>query len=253
MTRLAWLLAVVLLALAALTLLAPAWLVDVALRRASDNRLRIDNASGTLWNGHGDVIVLARPFPPLAAGVHWSLAVAPLLGLRAEGRLWQDGVSDAESATTFALTRDAQSLARVRLKLDAGAAGAMYAPALWQAQGMVDVSAPELALGAEGPRGSVDVVWHPALLSALDRSFSLWLGEVRLPCSSAARGLDCQLDNSGGEVALHGNVHWTPAGGLQAQARVRPLAGASPPVMAVMQQLAQPGADGSLEFRYGAK
>ena len=47
MTRLAWLLAVVLLALAALTLLAPAWLVDVALRRASDNRLRIDNASGT--------------------------------------------------------------------------------------------------------------------------------------------------------------------------------------------------------------
>src|SRR5258708_4371515 len=109
MKRLLWLVVIAVTSLAALGMLAPAWLRGPPLRSATHERLHLENVAGTLWNGSGDLVV-ATPRVVLAPGLHWSLAPAPLLRLHADGRLWQDGVSDAASAMGFSITRQTQAI-----------------------------------------------------------------------------------------------------------------------------------------------
>src|SRR5258708_30998046 len=130
----------------ALLIMAPASLIDGRLDALSAGRLRLANASGTLWNGAGDVRVL-----PGNTGipVSWRIDAWPLLWGELRGTL--SGIDDAAPPASFMLSARESTVRNVAVALPAGAllraAGAPVA--LATAGGNVSVRISELTRRGE--------------------------------------------------------------------------------------------------------
>ncbi|MDR2195385.1 MAG: type II secretion system protein N, partial [Gallionellaceae bacterium] len=83
---------------------APASLLDVAVRRASDDRLALANASGTIWNGAAllSMRVQKKHLQPLQT-VHWRIAPTSLFTgkLRAQLNSGEAAASSAQALISF--------------------------------------------------------------------------------------------------------------------------------------------------------
>jgi general secretion pathway protein N len=211
---------------AALVITAPASLVDGRLDALSAGRLRLANASGTLWNGAGDVRVL-----PGNAGmpVSWHIDAWPLLWGELRGTL--SGSDDATPATSFIVSAREATVRNVALALPAStvlrAAGAPDSLAM--AGGNVGLRISELTWRGDRIDGQLALRWDQATLQAAligpRPSPRIALGDVRFDGTGQGSAIAGTLTNTGGDVEISGTASASANGAARVDALIRPRAG----------------------------
>jgi general secretion pathway protein N len=210
---------VVLLA-AALIVAAPASLLDVRVASISGDRVRIANASGTIWRGSGDLVASGSG---MREHIAWRLEPWALLRGEARGTI----MTDVDRGGSFVVGRD-------RIELE-GLDWAMPMEALLRAAG-----APSLIAAAGGDFAvhvdrfirdddaldvALAVQWHNASLPGLGPFARVMLGDVRVEMSGRGHEVSGPLNNSGGEVEIDGTVTAVAGSVPRVEASIRPRAG----------------------------
>lgn len=237
--------------LLALSIMAPAALVDGRLDALSAGKLRLSNASGTLWNGAGDV----RAVPGSARmPVTWHIDVWPLLRGELRGTL---SVLDDAAPASFSLSRREKVLRNVALAVPAdvllNAAGVPVA--LATAGGNVGLRIGELTWRDDRVDGQLALRWDQATLQATPVGIRLSprvaLGDVHFDGTGQGSAVAGTLTNAGGDVEINGTASISPTGAAHVDAIVRPRAGIDADranaIGLVLGAIGQP--DGSGAFR----
>ncbi len=240
----------------ALLIMAPASLIDGRLDALSAGRLRLANASGTLWNGAGDVRVL-----PGNTGipVSWRIDAWPLLWGELRGTL--SGIDDAAPPASFMLSARESTVRNVAVALPAGAllraAGAPVA--LATAGGNVSVRISELTRRGERIDGQLALRWDQATLQAAligpRPSPRIALGDVRFDGTGQGSGIAGTLANAGGEVEISGAVSASVDGAARVDVLVRPRAGVdaerSGAIGGALAAIGRPDGGGAFRITWG--
>jgi hypothetical protein len=208
-----------LLIVVALIVRAPARVLDAPVAEATQGRVRLADAGGTLWNGRADLVVAgtAGRLP-----IQWHIDFLPLLAGSVEGTLLP---GSAATPAMFAISRHQ---ARVRdLALDAPASmllallpGPVAAAA--SASGRIELRAPALLWQRDAVDGNADVRWRDAALrvDALGQGFAL--GDVDVHAQGDGGRLNGIIANQGGELALAGTASIGPDARARLDLSARP-------------------------------
>jgi general secretion pathway protein N len=210
--------AAVLLAIA-LAVMAPATLLDARIAALSGGRMRIANASGTLWKGSGELVLMPvgtrRP-------LSWRLDAWPLLRGDIRGVVAGDGQSGQEA--TIAYARDRFQLAGLDLSLPAEsllrAAAAARTPL--GVGGNLVLHVDHLVQVPEALDAQLTVQWRDASVAATPAGARISLGDVRLDLNGRGVELSGPIGNTGGDVEITGQVAVGAAGASKLDATVRP-------------------------------
>ncbi len=199
---------------------APASVADAVLERASEGRLRIADARGTVWSGAGQLQILdAARQAGVTKSIVWHMQPASLL----RGRVACD-IELEPPAKRFTVT---MSRARIELS-DAdisvpaailGIAAPQLAP--FGLGGDLIVHVADMTIGNGGVQGHGTVEWHAAS-SALTRVSPL--GNYELRFAQAGTGMTAVLRTLDGALQLDGSGSWGPGvrPAFNASARVAP-------------------------------
>jgi general secretion pathway protein N len=207
--------------LGALVIVAPATLLDGRLAAVTDGRLRLASASGTVWNGSGELRVLpGRTTIP----VSWQLEAWPLLIGELRGKL---GDEAAQSRATFTVGRDKVEVRDVALTVPAPALLRAAVPTLPlpAAGGNVGLRIAALDMRGKTIDGGATVRWEQASVTAPRPAGRIALGEVRFDATGQDGQLAGGLANTGGEVEIVGSAAIAPDGSGRLSATVRLRAG----------------------------
>ncbi len=211
--------AAVCLLLAAIAAEAPATLVDRRLDELSGGRLRVADASGTIWNGSGALILL-----PSAARVPvlWHLDALPLLRGHLSGTLGRDTSEMPRAAfdvgsEDFAIRRF-NVAAPAEALLRASGAPSMIAAA----GGTVDMRGDEFAMRRGAFDGGFVVRWQGASVPGLRPDIRFALGDVRLDAVANGSDIKGALSNVGGDVEITGALALGATGALRVDVRLKP-------------------------------
>lgn len=202
--RLALLAIVFLLALVvAAVAFAPATLVDDRIAAATDGKLHIQDASGTLWSGRGTLGDAAGTWrSPLA----WRVDPLDLVRGSRQVALLPTG-SGATPRGTIGMHDGGIAARDLALELPATALAMLLpkgsAPALG---GTIAVTSPALSFEHGTPAGTLDAVWTGARLVAGDAVADL--GTVRLAVKPQGNGLAGTLASDGGDVRVEGTLDY---------------------------------------------
>jgi len=205
---------------AALVALAPATLIDGRLQSASEGRLRLAEARGSLWSGAGWIEVRdAQGKAGVARRLAWRVLPGSLLRARlvAQATL---GQAARPFPVTLSLSR--VEIADAALQLPAAALG-LGVPALapLRLSGEVLVSIAQLSLGRGGVHGEATLQWRAAG-SALTPVAPLGDYEVRFKAAGTA--VHGALRTLEGPLELEGEGSWSSgaAPSYLVTARVQP-------------------------------
>jgi general secretion pathway protein N len=188
-----------------LVAMAPASLVDSSLEQATDGRLRLTEARGTLWSATGQLEVRDRmQRTAVARSVAWR--VLPLYFLR--GQLRGEVVLD-QAAKPFPLTLSPSQieLADADINLPAAALGVgepKLAPLGLTGDVLLHVA--RLSLGRKAIEGSASLQWRGAG-SAFTRVSPL--GDYELRIEGAGATVRATLRTLQGPLQLDGQGSWT--------------------------------------------
>jgi Type II secretion system (T2SS), protein N len=208
---------VVLLVLA-LVALAPAGLLEGRIDAMLGNNVRLANASGTLWNGSGELVLPTGERRPIA----WKIDALPLL--RGELRGSFGGNGDPASGTRFSIDNKRVELGGFKLNLPAETVlRSIGAPSLFSAAGDVSL---QVDRALRDP-GALDVQlamqWRNA--SVAGPGASLALGDVTTELVGRGPQVTGPIANTGGEVEISGTVTAASEGPPRVDMVVRPRAG----------------------------
>jgi general secretion pathway protein N len=199
-----------------LVILAPATLVDDRLGALTAGRLRIANATGTVWNGAGDLILsTANVRVPVA----WQIERPPLLWAELHGTVSEEGGPPA----SFVLGRDRYDVRHLTLSLPAGALlRAVDVPAMIaDAGGHVDIRVDRLSKAHEALDGQLEARWVDASLPGPRPDVRIALGDVRIEGAGRDGKLVGTIANAGGDVDVAGSIAVTASGGASIDAVIR--------------------------------
>lgn len=204
---------------AALAAEAPATLVDGRLDALSGGRVRVADASGTVWNGSGALVL-----QPSGARVPvlWHIDALPLLRGRLAGTLGRDTAaiprgsfdlgSDDFAVRSFELASPAEALLRT-----SGAPSIIAA-----AGGIVAVRGDSFALRRGAFDGGFVVRWQDASVPGLRPDIRFALGDVRLDATATGGEIRSTLSNLGGDVELSGTMTLGANGAARIDVRLKP-------------------------------
>lgn len=212
--------------LLALLVTAPASLVDGRIDAASEGRFRLTNATGTVWNGAGELHVL-----PGSTGlpVAWQIDAWPLL--RGEVRGTLSTLASAAAPASFAVSRHDAEVRNFALSIPMGAilAAAGAPPALITAGGSVGVRIDELARRGDRIDGQLALRWDQATLRAASFAtrpgLQMALGDVRYDGTGQGNAVAGTVANTGGDVEISGTANATLAGAARIDVLIRPRSG----------------------------
>jgi hypothetical protein len=204
----------------ALAILAPATLVDNRVDAMTAGRVRISNATGTVWNGAGDLRV---PAGDLRVPVVWQIERLPLLRAEVRGTVSEQG----NVPVAFDIGRDRYDVRNLTLSLPADALlRAIGAPAvIGDAGGRVDVHVERLSRQHEALDGQVEARWLDASLPGQRPDARIALGDVRIEGAGRGGRLVGTIANAGGSVDIAGSVAITASGDARIDAQIRPRDG----------------------------
>ena len=192
--------------------LAPASLVDSRLARITEGRLRLADATGTIWRAHGNLVAGSTRMP-----IAWRLDAWPLL----RGELHIHLAPDANTVTGAPRADIAIAGDRVSFRdVDATFPAAFFAAAtgsagLWVPGGEVRVNAAALTWAPPSSDGEARVQWRQARLGAVERSGGLDLGDVSLVLKANGDRLVGPVVNEGGDLAVRGEIALHATDGLE--------------------------------------
>ena len=199
---------------------APATLFDSALRQASNGRLRLTQASGTVWSGAGQIELRDEKLQSaVGRKIAWRLRPAHLL----LARLRYD-VALGVTAKTFPVTVSFSrlELSDATLTLPAAALGlAMPKLAPLELTGEAVLQVTRLSLEGRSTLGNATLQWRNAG-SALTPISPL--GDYELRVEGVSSRVNVSLHTLKGPLQLSGEGTWTPGSNpaLVAQARIPP-------------------------------
>lgn len=201
----------------ALAILAPSTLVDNRVEAMTAGRVRITNATGTIWHGAGDLTV---PAANLRLPVVWDIERLPLLRAEVHGTLIEQG----KVPVAFDIGRDRYDVRNLTLSLPANAllraVGALAV--ISDAGGRVDIHVERLSKQDEALDGQVEALWLDASLPGPRPDTRIALGDVRIESSGQGGKLVGTITNAGGSVDITGSVAVTASGGASIDAQIRP-------------------------------
>ncbi len=203
----------------ALIATAPATLVDVRLRDASNGRLRLAEAQGTLWSGTGqfeirDVDGTSR----LAKRLAWRLRPGASLRARLAYEVELDPGTRPFQVTLFWSRIE---LANADISLPAAALGLVPRLAPLGLTGDMHLQVPNLSIGRSATRGSATLQWRAAG-SALSPVSPL--GDYELRFEAEGPVVRTALTTLQGPLQLDGQGAWANGGkpAFLATARMEP-------------------------------
>lgn len=212
MRRLLLALVVIVALVAGVIAFAPASLVDGRLAAQTSGKLRLAEASGTIWQGRGLIGDAAGTW---RVPVAWRIDPWDLLrGVREVTLLPPPGATTPRGVV--ALRDQGVTVRDLAVELPAAALATAFASrAVPTFGGTLAVTAPAFTADAAAPAGSLDVRWTGARMSALGAVANL--GTVRLALAPRGAGLGGRLSNDGGDVRIDGTVTYAaPALGVEA-------------------------------------
>jgi general secretion pathway protein N len=188
----------------ALVVTAPATLLDASLERASEGRLRLAEARGTVWSGAGRIEIREMDGRTgFGRSVVWRIAPASLL----RGALRYDvGPADEGGRFPVTLALSRIELSNAELSLPASVLG-LAVPRLIPLglKGEVLIYARQLSFDRDEVRGSATLRWRGAgsLLTPVSP-----LGEYELRLDGAGRTVHASLTTVAGPLLLDGKGSW---------------------------------------------
>ncbi|HUH93015.1 MAG TPA: type II secretion system protein N [Casimicrobiaceae bacterium] len=213
--------AIALLAIA-LAVTAPASLVDQRLQALSGGRLRLAGASGTLWSGTGELVLLPRG---TRRSVAWQLEAWPL----ARGELRGSVAIDAADAPRAEFVYGPHNVALRRLDLALPMESVLEASgvpgALVGAGGSLALHVERFVQRAEAIDADAVLQWRDASLPSPRPGVRIALGDVRLDLRGAGSEAAGALSNRGGDVEVGGRVALSSLLIPRIDLTVRPRAG----------------------------
>ena len=186
----------------ALVVRAPAWLAAREVQQASSGMLDLQNTSGTLWRGQGD-LVIHGPRPVMretpAGAVRWNVERVDLARKIAIIKIEQS--PPGPQPLTMTLGVDGVDLAGSAL---APAAVAMSLPLLagWTLAGVAAIETPALQWANGSAAGTAIVHWRNAALFPPDLPGGFALGDVDANATVSGGVTGASLRNKGGDVEL---------------------------------------------------
>ena len=229
----------------ALIATAPATLLDARLQRASDGRLRLAQAQGTLWSGTGQIEIRdARGRTGLAKRVAWRLLPVALL----RARLAYEVVLDPESRPfPMTLSWSRIELADADIGLPAAALGHVVPRlATLGLSGDLNLHIPRLSIGRGATRGSATVQWRGAG-SALSPVSPL--GDYELRITGDGPTVRTTLQTLHGPLQLDGQGAWASGRPPEFTASARMPPEFQPRLAPFLRLIAVERGDGSFELR----
>jgi len=201
---------------AVLVALAPATLIDARLQRASDGRIRLAAAQGSLWSGTGWIELLdAHGASGVAKQIAWRVLPSSLL----RGQLLAEVELDQAKPFPVAISPSRIEIADALIDLPAAALGlGMPRLAAFRLTGDVRVDIPHLSLASGRIDGDATLQWRRAG-SALTPVSPLGAYEVRFKAVGPA--MHAALRTLEGPVQLEGKGTWSNADAPSFQALVR--------------------------------
>lgn len=230
--------------LAAAAIFAPATLVDRRLASATAGRLRVAEASGTVWNGSGLLTDADNTWRvPLA----WDVSAGALL----RGVLHMTLVPVGAAATprgTIDVARDSASLHEMAFDVAASALSAALpsrnAVALG---GTVSLESPAFEWNGERGTGTLNARWRGARLVAAGSSANL--GTVDVTLAPQDNRLAGHIGSAGGDVQIDGAI--TVAGAaVSVDAAVTPAPSAPPAIARALAALGTPDGNGTVRIAW---
>jgi general secretion pathway protein N len=201
---------------AALVALAPATLIDARLQRASDGRIRLAGAQGSLWSGTGWIELRdAHGASGVAKHLAWRVLPSSLL----RGQLLAEVELDQAKPFAVAISPSRIEIADALIDLPAAALGVgMPRLAALRLTGEVHVDIPHLSLAQGRVDGDATLQWRGAG-SALTPISPLGAYEVRFKAVGPA--MHAALRTLEGPLQLEGKGTWSNADAPSFQAIVR--------------------------------
>jgi hypothetical protein len=212
------------LAIVAAVALAPASLLDARLDAISGGRARIANASGTVWNGSGELILQGGE----RRSVAWQINPWQLLRGEVRGTFANDG--DPHRGAQFAIARGKLELEGFDLSMPMSALlRAAGVPSLFSGVGGdVGVHVDRFVRDPDALDVQAAMQWHNASLPGLGPYPSMAIGDLHAEMSGRGPEVSGPIANSGGEVEIEGTLTATASGAARVDARVAPRAGIDP-------------------------
>jgi hypothetical protein len=202
----------------ALLVAAPATLLDARLAALSDGHLRVANASGTLWNGSGELVLLpAGTRQPL----RWHLDAWPLL--RGELRVTLAAEGQGVPATVV-YGRNHLELRTLALTLPVESVLPLATTAKLALGGTLLVQVDHLLWVGDALDAQLTVQWQDASVPAPGAEVPIALGDVHIDLGGRGSELAGPVSNRGGEVDISGQVTVAAAGAARLEANLRPRA-----------------------------
>jgi hypothetical protein len=232
----------VLLALA-VAVLAPASLVDPLLAARTGGRVRLVDAGGFWWRGHG---TLAAANGEARMPIAWRIAWLPLVARTLDVEFVPDEPTMPRGHVR--VSRDTLDARNLHLTVPAALLPA-FAPALEAVApaGDIDVSTASFAWRSQQATGKVDGTWRNARLAIL--GIPVALGRIVTTASGTGDGAQGAFDNSAGEIAIHGT--WRAAGKrLETATTLTPTSSTSPALHALLPMLGHVDPQGGVHLTW---
>jgi general secretion pathway protein N len=190
---------------AALIAMAPATLADAALQGASDGRLRLADAEGTLWSGGGQIEIRdAGGRIGTAKRLAWRLRPAALLRARLA---YEITLESGPRPFPFALSWSRIEFANADISLPAAALG-LGVPRLAPLglTGDMQIHITSLSVARDGMEGSGTLQWRGAgsVLTPISP-----LGDYEVRFNAAGPAVRAALSTLEGPLQLEGNGSWS--------------------------------------------
>lgn len=183
----------------------PATLIDAALDGASEGRLRLAQASGTLWSGTGRIEIHdADGRAGVSSNLSWRVVPQSLLKARLA---WEIGLDDSTRQFPLTLSFLRIELANADIRLPATALGlAVPKLAPLGLTGDVSIHVASLSLARDAVEGNATLQWLTAGSSLTPVSP---LGNYELRLDGAGRTIHAYLRTMEGSLRLNGQGSWT--------------------------------------------
>lgn len=230
---------------AAIVAFAPATLLDAPLAAATQQRLRLADATGPWWRGRG---VIASADDTVRIPVRWNVDGAALL--RSRLAVAVGGGDDAE--TRAALTVGAASIEARELRMRVPAATlAALDPRLKPLTlgGSIGIDAPSLSAAGDALGGTLDATWTNARIVTADAIVDV--GTVELVANLSAQPATATISNTGGDVAVAGTIV-ERSGNAEIDVVLRPAPTASVAARNALSMLGAPDGTGAVHVVWRA-
>jgi hypothetical protein len=199
---------------------APASLLDSRIAAATDGQVRLAGATGTIWNGAGDLVLLPRGTRRALA---WHIEAWPLVTGEVRGAVAMGGSAAQRAAFAYGHGRAAVRGLDAELPMDTLMQSAGVPAALGSAGGIVAAHVERFVQMPNAIDADLALQWQDASLPA--PGLRIALGDVRVELRGNGPEISGPVSNRDGDVEIVGRMTLGASLAPKLDATIRPRAG----------------------------